>query len=928
MLNTNPTNDFQITPEIGRYITTFKYQNIGQQILAGGITTSGIVFKDGDLPNGVQLAASIGGAPVAVQLDVKTSYADGSVKMAVLSIARPDIAIGGSVEALFSLAPDGTPIPPPLDINTAMLGHSFNVDITTADVTNHIDVLAALHQALANGTASFWQSGPLASQARVEIELTGSQRLVFDVTFFSNNAFEVQAQFNNDQVMDATGGRIVYSVAVTMDGRSVALENISQGQYENWHQTFSSDASGGQATGGDLAHKGLNITRDMEYLEATGAIAQYDQSVGAAASLLNAYATATTAPGWEAPLNPNGIAQFMPGTGGRSDIGFTTEANTAWLITQNIQAANYALDQASAAGAVPWNMWDAAHKSWLSIDDYPLLWTDPRGGIGTPGNPNSTGLTQQSDGLSGWTLDSAHQPDLSYVPYVLTGQRWILDNLQAQAAWNVVNQWDSTRGDGHDLVVRDNQVRGAAWALRQIDEAAWASPDGSAAQAYFTKVENDNWAWLVAQIPVWTAQQGEAHGWLPGVYGIDVALPPWQQDYFASTAIAAARQGNADALTFLKWEANFLVGRFTHADQGFAAHDGAAYLIATSDPNTGLPFSTWAQIGAETVARGWSNGTGWAQSEGNYAQLALATLAGIAEVTGSAEAATAYRALLADKPPFTTPADFNRYPTYAIEGPGSAPTSPPASSDEKTAPIIGGTEAAGGAPTPEPVGDTLRLTLSEDAWRGHAHYSVTLDGQALVTDGVASASRAAGEHELVGLNPNLSAGPHRLVISFSNDAWGGTAATDRNLFVEAVAVNGVDLGLQAALLSNGDASFNFSIAPGAAPAVLPAMDTPQSGISADNRQGDSHCLVSIDGKPAGGERSTPARHADGLFDCVEVTAAHQTGPQTWDARFIHESSGSAVQCGRKQYVETLWLNDTNLPAPATFLPSGDAIFVI
>ena len=929
-VSVNPSPVALITPSpnasLPGVITSFIYQNAGEQLLTAGIASSGIVFKPGDVPRGATLAASINGAPVAVQLDVKTSYADGSAKMGVVAIARPDVAVGGSVEALFSLAPAGTVPPPPLDLNAAMVGHTFEVDIISAGVTNNIDVLAALRDALANGTASFWQNGPLASQARVEVDLPGSLRLVFDVTFFFQNGFEVQAQFNNDKVMEANGGRIDYSVAVAMDGRSAALENISQGQYENWHQTFSSDGSGGQGLGEDLAHKWLNISRDIEHLEATGAIAQYDQSVGTAASLISAYAAATTAPGWEAPLNPDGIAQYMPATGGRADIGFTTEINSAWLITQNIQAANYALDQASAAGAVPWNMWDSAHNSWLSVDNYPLLWTDPRGGTGTPGNPNSTGLTQQSDGISGWTLDSAHQPDLSYVPYLLTGQRWILDNLQAQAAWNVVNQWTDVRGETHDLVVVGNQVRGAAWALRQIDEAAWASPDGSAAKAYFTDVSNHNWAWLVSQIPIWTAEQGEAHGWVPGVYGIAGAMPPWQQDYFAFTAIAAAKRGNADALTFLQWQANFLVGRFTHGAEGFAPHDGAAYLIAISDPITGVPYTTWAQIGAETLARGGSNGTGWAQSNGDYGPLALATLAGIAEVTGSLEAATTYRTLLADKPPFTTPADFNRNPTFAIEAPGSVPTSQPSAADDQSPLILPGVESAERAPRPEPVGDTLRLSLSEDAWLGHAHYSVMLDGQALVTNGVVSASRAAGGRELVGLNPSLSAGPHSLVVSFTNDAWGGTAAADRNLFVEAVAVNGVDLGMQAALLVNGDATFNFSITPGAAPAIEPAMDTLHIGLSADSSQGDPHFLIFIDGRQIGGERSTSASHADGQIEFLELKLAHQTGPHELQVRLIEEGWGSVAQSDRNLYVNSLWLNETNLHAQATLITSGDAIF--
>ncbi|MFC7555737.1 hypothetical protein ACFQU7_31200 [Pseudoroseomonas wenyumeiae] len=81
-------------------------------------------------------------------------------------------------------------------------------------------------------------------------------------------------------------------------------------------------------------------------------------------------------------------------------------------------------------------------------------------------------------------------------------------------------------------------------------------------------------------------------------------------------------------------------------------------------------FNAWSEIGATTASYGWSNGNGWSHSEGDYVQLALATLSGIAELTGSQAAADAYHALLADNPPFTSGNDFSRDPTFAIVAPG------------------------------------------------------------------------------------------------------------------------------------------------------------------------------------------------------------------------------------------------------------------
>jgi len=50
-------------------------------------------------------------------------------------------------------------------------------------------------------------------------------------------------------------------------------------------------------------------------------------------------------------------------------------------------------------------------------------------------------------------------------------------------------------------------------------------------------------------------------------------------------------------------------------------------------------------------------------------------------------------------------------------------------------------------------------------------------------------------------------------VSFLNDAWGGTTATDRNLYVNAVDVNGAAMpGTAATLLSTSTQHFSVVVA--------------------------------------------------------------------------------------------------------------------
>ena len=162
--------------------------------------------------------------------------------------------------------------------------------------------------------------------------------------------------------MEAVGGRVAYDLVVTLDGRQVAAETVNQGQYQNWHREFSSNATdGGQGLGGPAAGW-LNIRHDIEQLKTLGVVPDYDLTLTIPETVLNSFQTAMQAPDWGDALSSNGVTKYMPMTGGRGDIGFTTQANASWLISGDPRAAAYALGQAEVAGAVPWNFYETGQR--------------------------------------------------------------------------------------------------------------------------------------------------------------------------------------------------------------------------------------------------------------------------------------------------------------------------------------------------------------------------------------------------------------------------------------------------------------------------------------------------------------------------------------------------------------------------------------
>ena len=629
---------------------------------AGSVVAFGQAFKAGDLPAGQPLQARReNGQPIPVQIDILNRHPDGSARLAIVTLAAPALNNGQAAGVMLfaGTGPAGV-------LDEAVWGrHQASLEVTGPSGESW-----AMELLPAGLRGQRFQSGLLALQGRVEAMVpsraaggVSSLRVVADVTVQAGGAVQIDAWFRNDIAMRGGGGAARYRARLVLNGKELGrLEIARQPQYTGW---------GRQAVVAPLGQPPF-IRHDVSYLADAGAVARYDLTTGVDDGILAQMARATAAPDWATPFSPRGITQDMSQTGGRSDIGPATQPQVVWLMTGDSRAAAFAIGQAEAAGSIPWHLWDPTggngQGGWLDARRWPRLWTDSRGG------PPPGGLSQQIPGDGGWTLDSAHQPDLSFVPFLLTGRRAFLDGLQAQAAWCVVSQWPETRGHPANSgpaeglnVVRSNQVRGAAWSLRQLDNASWASPEGDPNLPYLRTCASSNWAWVRAQLPAWSNEQGELRGCIPGVYGVADVLPPWQQDYFASTAAAAARRGQDDARVVLAWMSNFLAGRFLSAAKGFDPRDGVAYLIAgSSKGDVARPLRSWAETGQAMRARDLSNGPQWRKTEGDYAQLALQTLAALVDVIGSPEARAAHSWLAGAGAPFTRQQDFRRDPLFNI----------------------------------------------------------------------------------------------------------------------------------------------------------------------------------------------------------------------------------------------------------------------
>ena len=240
---------------------------------------------------------------------------------------------------------------------------------------------------------------------------------------------------------------------------------------------------------------------------------------------------------------------------------------------------------------------------------------------------------------------------------------------------------------------------------------------------------------------------------------------------------------------------------------------------------------------------------------------------------GAPNAATAF--------PSTMQIDYVRaYATSATIYSGGSAALPPAVTPAVVTPPMG-TVVLGSGP------DVLALQVAEDAYAGDAQYTVSVDGKQVGGVLTATASHGAGATQALDVMGSFGPGTHTATVNFLNDAWGGSSATDRNLYVTQASLDNTAIPASSlAEFSGGPQSFTFQGA--AAP-----VDTLILGVSEDAWNGDAQYTVSVDGKQAGGVYSAKASHAAGQITQQTITGSWGGGAHAVGITFINDAWGGS-----------------------------------
>ena len=571
---------------------------LGFQAFDGGalsaqITTFAHPFAAGVLRADATL--ELDGRPA--QLDVSATHEDGSVRHAMLAVALPPLSAGAVHAAMLRQSRQ--------PVNAA--ASTTGAPTLTCDVTvtlkpsdgqpAQVDVGAAFRA----GPVQRWRSGPLVSEGRVRIPvpaLAEDFELVCDLACFADATpprLDIGFCREKIRVVVRTSAEpmkapdIAYAVTVSDRGNPVYKVDIARHALgQNWHHV--------------IGETPVHVVFDIHALRASGAVI-HDPTLGVDERTLRDLRIRDVPPFEVVTIYGShlvrDILQYMGQTGGRPDIGPETTPVACWLISQDPAVAQYCLWQAEGASGIPWHMRDVATGDYAFIDSYPDLWNWAGGQV-----IGKHGYDRSGSG-GGWSVDYAHQPDCSFVPWLLTGRRKWLDDLMAQAT-DCVNWYNPAyRQSGKGYICQypnspyNQQVRGQAWSLRQVAQAASFAPDSERLKAPLATVTRTNLAGLRA---VSTANaEGELSYWV---------LPrpaTWEQDYFATTMAAADALGFADAWPVMQAMMKFLAGIMLTPD--FHAKDCCAYLLPIT-PET----NTWRAAREAFEGKGSGMGVRWAEN--------------------------------------------------------------------------------------------------------------------------------------------------------------------------------------------------------------------------------------------------------------------------------------------------------------------------
>ena len=485
--------------------------------------------------------------------------------------------------------------------------------------------------------------GPVVSEFRQMVKFKNPSNVehdfltaIFDVRAYSDGRKWVDLTMENTGLMAASPRTLHYSLNLKAAGASVFTQTRF-GHYprSRWHKQLWLGANAPQ----------VRVTRGMDYFMSTCATPplRTEHAVPEAeiTGMVNAASNKIAAQAYRGPMAVRQAYQAMPDTGGRTDIGLISGFDTQYLLSQDDRARNIMLMASDNLGVFPVHCRDEASGWPVGLDTRPSIAVSGVN-INVPTFSDKLPITE----------DKAHQPSAHYVPYLITGDAFYLDELMFWASWNLAMDNPDYRpapGIGR-LLIESGGLRQTAWPTRTVMQAVIALPDWHPRKAYYRNQLDANLTFMDQQVGVrWFTGFGYAH-----VRSPDYAYDCWHVDYVLAT-FAWMLQNGENIRGMMDKMAEFHFGQALHTEDGYCPQWQSKYYAVLGQP------TTWAQAAQNVGGADFGNVCSWGALNpgGDYAASYRASAALCAN-EGVLFAAPAYDVFSAITPELDVPANNER----------------------------------------------------------------------------------------------------------------------------------------------------------------------------------------------------------------------------------------------------------------------------
>ena len=585
-------------------VVNVEVRNLTRQTLKSVPVTFGQVFRKGDVPRGKQVHCPIDDC--WAQVDPKRGYDDGSLRFAVVSVVLPELPAGGAktLRMVAAVARPGAELPPVMLSDLLKTDFDAVVSLKSPDGAVRTASARKLLARTADATAT-WLRGQMATEWLVSgppVDKEGNPDEDLSVQFqvrAYRGCRRVRVSVAVENCWDHWAGNIRYDVTVTLAGKPVfSQQAVDHRRLSRWRKVFWTGEG----------EPNVHLVHDLAYMSATGALPNYDRTLPPVEPDWERKEQLTMeGPRWQI-MGRGAVCAYMPTTGGRPEIAPYPTWTVRYLLDMTPRAKAVVLAGGDLAGSWPIHVRARKTGRIMTIDERPKFWLDQRGEDRPewkpdrhPPGPNHVKLSP----------DLAHQGSFAYVPYLVTGDYYYLEEAYFWANYCLLSTWQHPRQDARGIL--SGQIRGNAWSLRNIADAAWIAPDGHPEGKYFDQKIRNNIADRIRRM------YGPPEYNKLGFWGIRstkdariqnpanprwMIIAPWEHDYLMWSLHHLVELGHAEAAKPRDFLLRWRVGALTNAPD-FDPLLATPYRMAVgeqTDREQVAFYEGWKKLGLENAS--------------------------------------------------------------------------------------------------------------------------------------------------------------------------------------------------------------------------------------------------------------------------------------------------------------------------------------